>query len=204
MSHSLSTGGGSFPTLPVQVHSVPLLINLLLLVVITYEKTLPKVQSKGVRRGPFSCSRCGMIMLATFDNDLINIDTVPHQSTQLAGKLGDEHSGCWRASQTIYALGQWGLPGRLPSARTFLTQLASSGVLIIASGTSKGSTGTTAAQMMQSVDFITKKTGTAENFSAVDASRIVAAGCSCGWYSRRPRRSGIPEFRILVSGARGC
>jgi hypothetical protein len=63
----------------------------------------------------------------------------------------------------------------------FLTQLASYGVLVIASGTPRGSGSTTAAVMTQSIDFITKAAAdTAGNFSYVDASRITAAGWSCG------------------------
>jgi hypothetical protein len=63
----------------------------------------------------------------------------------------------------------------------FLTQLASYGVLVIASGTPRGSGSTTAAVMTQSIDFISKAaTDTAGNFSYVDASRITAAGWSCG------------------------
>lgn len=63
----------------------------------------------------------------------------------------------------------------------FLTQIASQGVLVIASGSPGGSGSTTAQQMTQSIDFITKNAGTAgSSFANVDASRIVAAGWSCG------------------------
>jgi hypothetical protein len=63
----------------------------------------------------------------------------------------------------------------------FLTHLASHGVLVIASGTPKGSGSTTAAVMTQSIDFITKAASDVNsNFSYVDASRITAAGWSCG------------------------
>lgn len=73
----------------------------------------------------------------------------------------------------------------------FLTQVASQGVLVIASGTPGGRGSTTAQQMADSVDFITRNAG-AGRFAAVDASRILAAGWSCGgieayaqiWYVR--------------------
>ncbi|KAK4124545.1 hypothetical protein N657DRAFT_644782 [Parathielavia appendiculata] len=61
----------------------------------------------------------------------------------------------------------------------FLTQLASHGVLVIASGTPGGSGTTTAAFMTQSIDFIAKVAGTG-SWASIDASRIAAAGWSCG------------------------
>jgi hypothetical protein len=61
----------------------------------------------------------------------------------------------------------------------FLTQLASYGVLVIASGTPRGSGSTTSALMTQSIDFITKNAGTGD-WANIDASRITAAGWSCG------------------------
>ncbi|KAK4107065.1 hypothetical protein N656DRAFT_802998 [Canariomyces notabilis] len=61
----------------------------------------------------------------------------------------------------------------------FLTQLASHGVLVIASGTPRGSGSTTSALMTQSIDFITKNAGTGD-WANIDASRITAAGWSCG------------------------
>lgn len=63
----------------------------------------------------------------------------------------------------------------------FLLQLASHGVLIIASGTPKGSGSTTSAMMKESIDWITKKAGTG-SYANVDASRIVASGWSCGGF----------------------
>jgi hypothetical protein len=63
----------------------------------------------------------------------------------------------------------------------FLTQLASHGVLVIASGTPGGQGSTTADVMKQSIDFITANAGKEGGaFANVDASRITAAGWSCG------------------------
>jgi hypothetical protein len=61
----------------------------------------------------------------------------------------------------------------------FLTQLASHGILVIASGTPGGGGSTTADIMKQSIDFITKNAGQGQ-FANIDASRITAAGWSCG------------------------
>lgn len=61
----------------------------------------------------------------------------------------------------------------------FLTQIASYGVLVIASGTPKNGGSTTSQLMDQAVTFITKNAGTG-SFANVDATRIIAAGWSCG------------------------
>jgi hypothetical protein len=61
----------------------------------------------------------------------------------------------------------------------FLAQIASHGVLVIASGTPGGQGSTTAQQMTESINFITREAG-AGGFAQVDASRILAAGWSCG------------------------
>ncbi|KAK3300454.1 uncharacterized protein B0H64DRAFT_15805 [Chaetomium fimeti] len=61
----------------------------------------------------------------------------------------------------------------------FLTQLASYGVLVIASGTPGGQGSTTADVMKESIDFISTNAGQGD-FASVDASRITAAGWSCG------------------------
>ncbi|PVH91240.1 hypothetical protein DM02DRAFT_577208, partial [Periconia macrospinosa] len=63
----------------------------------------------------------------------------------------------------------------------FLLQLASHGVLIIASGTPKGSGQTTSAMMKESINWITKQAGKG-SYANVDASRIVASGWSCGGF----------------------
>lgn len=52
-------------------------------------------------------------------------------------------------------------------------------MLVIASGTPHNSGSTTAQLMTQSIDFITKNAGSG-SFANVDASRITAAGWSCG------------------------
>ncbi|KAK4139907.1 uncharacterized protein C8A04DRAFT_40312 [Dichotomopilus funicola] len=61
----------------------------------------------------------------------------------------------------------------------FLTELASHGVLVIASGTPGNGGSTTAEIMTQSIDFITTNAGQGD-WAAIDASRITAAGWSCG------------------------
>jgi len=61
----------------------------------------------------------------------------------------------------------------------FLTQLASYGVLIIVSGTPRGGGSTNDAVMRQSIDFITNNAGKGQ-WANIDASRITAAGFSCG------------------------
>lgn len=61
----------------------------------------------------------------------------------------------------------------------FLTELASHGVLVIASGTPGNGGGTTAEIMTQSIDFITSNAGQGD-WANIDASRITAAGWSCG------------------------
>ncbi|KAL2165109.1 hypothetical protein VTH06DRAFT_405 [Thermothelomyces fergusii] len=61
----------------------------------------------------------------------------------------------------------------------FLTELASHGVLVIASGTPGGGGSTTSDVMRQSINFITSNAGRGE-WANIDASRITAAGWSCG------------------------
>lgn len=61
----------------------------------------------------------------------------------------------------------------------FLHQLASHGVLIIVSGTPRGGGSTNADMMRRAIDFITREAGRGQ-FSQIDASRITAAGFSCG------------------------
>lgn len=61
----------------------------------------------------------------------------------------------------------------------FLLQLASHGVLVIVSGTPRGGGSTNANMMRQAIDFISREAGRGQ-FSQVDASRIHAAGFSCG------------------------
>ncbi|KAK4448874.1 hypothetical protein QBC34DRAFT_463983 [Podospora aff. communis PSN243] len=61
----------------------------------------------------------------------------------------------------------------------FLTQLASHGVLIIVQGTPRGGGSTNDAMMRQAIDFISNNAGRGQ-WANVDASRITAAGFSCG------------------------
>lgn len=61
----------------------------------------------------------------------------------------------------------------------FLQQIASQGVLVIASGAPNGQGSTTSAVMKASIDWIKNQAGKG-NYANVDASRIVAAGWSCG------------------------
>ncbi|KAF2864697.1 Alpha/Beta hydrolase protein [Massariosphaeria phaeospora] len=86
------------------------------------------------------------------------------------------------ASSTKLPVLLWGNGGCSADATgqaPFLQQLASYGVLVIASGTPKGSGQTTAAQMTAGIDWIKQKAGTGA-YANVDASRIVASGWSCG------------------------
>ena len=63
----------------------------------------------------------------------------------------------------------------------FLTQLASHGVLVIAQGTPRGGGSTSDAMMRQAIDFISSNAGRGgTQWANVDASRITAAGFSCG------------------------
>ncbi|KAL1841660.1 hypothetical protein VTJ49DRAFT_6766 [Mycothermus thermophilus] len=63
----------------------------------------------------------------------------------------------------------------------FLTQIASHGVLVIAQGTPRGGGSTTAQQMTEALNHIYNNAGRpGSGFEQVDASRILAAGWSCG------------------------
>jgi len=75
--------------------------------------------------------------------------------------------------------GEGGCSADSTESAPFLIQLASQGILVIASGTPKGSGSTTAALMTAGMDWIKSKAGTG-TYVNVDASRIVAAGWSCG------------------------
>jgi len=61
----------------------------------------------------------------------------------------------------------------------FLTNVASYGFIAISSGAPGGTGGTQPAQIAQSVDWISHLAGSGD-YSTVDASRIAAAGQSCG------------------------
>lgn len=87
-----------------------------------------------------------------------------------------------KADNTKIPVMLWGNGGCSADATgqaPFLQQLASYGVLVIASGTPKGSGSTNSGVMRASIDWITKQAGKGQ-YANVDASRIVAAGWSCG------------------------
>ena len=75
--------------------------------------------------------------------------------------------------------GQGGCSADSLQSAPFLLQLASHGILVLASGTPKGSGSTTAAQMTAGTDWIKSHAGKGA-YVNVDASRIMAAGWSCG------------------------
>ncbi|PVH80462.1 hypothetical protein DL98DRAFT_627516 [Cadophora sp. DSE1049] len=79
----------------------------------------------------------------------------------------------------VLVWGQGGCIADSLAVEPFLSQLASHGILIIAGGTPKGNGSTTAAQMTAGIDWIVKKAGTG-TYANVDATRIIAAGWSCG------------------------
>ncbi|KAM7201113.1 alpha/beta-hydrolase [Rhypophila sp. PSN 637] len=67
------------------------------------------------------------------------------------------------------------------SNNKFLGHVASNGYLVIASGRPGGSGGsTTAAMMKASIDYAVKVAGTSGKYANVDATKIAAAGFSCG------------------------
>jgi len=76
----------------------------------------------------------------------------------------------------------WGEGGCIANGISFLallTQVASHGVFVIASG-APGGTGTTTSKLMtDAIDWITTGAGKT-NYPAVDSSRIAVAGMSCG------------------------
>ncbi|PIG84623.1 hypothetical protein AARAC_002018 [Aspergillus arachidicola] len=62
----------------------------------------------------------------------------------------------------------------------FLTNIASYGFLVLASGPPNGSGSTTAQFMEDAIEWITRRAGTGGRYASVDASLIAAAGQSCG------------------------
>ncbi|CAO2655433.1 Nn.00g104970.m01.CDS01 [Neocucurbitaria sp. VM-36] len=76
----------------------------------------------------------------------------------------------------------WGEGGCIASgtsAQEFLTEIASHGFYIIASGKPNGSGTTTSAYMKEAIDYITLNAGHGM-YGNVNASRIATAGYSCG------------------------
>ena len=79
----------------------------------------------------------------------------------------------------VVVWGNGGCGGDGASNAQFLGQVASHGYLVIASGAPGGSGGTTAAMMVASIDFAVRAAGTGR-YANVDATKIMAAGFSCG------------------------
>ncbi|KAK1752210.1 alpha/beta-hydrolase [Echria macrotheca] len=79
----------------------------------------------------------------------------------------------------VLVWGNGGCGGDGASNAKFLGQVASNGYLVIASGRPGGSGSTTAQMMTQSIDFAVKVAGTGK-YANVDATKIMAAGFSCG------------------------
>jgi hypothetical protein len=79
----------------------------------------------------------------------------------------------------VLVWGNGGCGGDGASNAKFLGQVASYGYLVIASGKPGGSGSTTAQMMTQSIDFAVKVAGTGK-YANVDATKIMAAGFSCG------------------------
>jgi dienelactone hydrolase len=61
----------------------------------------------------------------------------------------------------------------------FLTEIASHGFFVIASGAPNGSGSTTSKMMKDAIDWIVSKAGS-RAYASVDASKIAVAGQSCG------------------------
>jgi hypothetical protein len=79
----------------------------------------------------------------------------------------------------VLVWGNGGCGGDGLSNQKLLEQIASYGYIAISSGAPKGSQGTTAAMMTQSIDWVVKNAGTGA-YKNVDATKIMAAGFSCG------------------------
>jgi hypothetical protein len=79
----------------------------------------------------------------------------------------------------VLVWGNGGCSGDGTSNRNLLENIASYGYLAIASGAPKGTKGTTAAMMKASIDWAVANAGKGA-YANVDASKIMAAGFSCG------------------------
>ncbi|KAF1813252.1 hypothetical protein P152DRAFT_395037 [Eremomyces bilateralis CBS 781.70] len=76
----------------------------------------------------------------------------------------------------------WGNGGCMADGTGFqgaLTEWASHGFLVIANGSPGGSGQTTSDMLLQSIEFVTQNAGNGK-YANIDASRIAAAGQSCG------------------------
>ncbi len=79
----------------------------------------------------------------------------------------------------VLVWGEGGCSGDGSSNARFLNAVASHGYLVVASGEPGGRGSTTAAMMTASIDFAVKVAGTGR-YVNVDATKIMAAGFSCG------------------------
>jgi len=79
----------------------------------------------------------------------------------------------------VIVWGNGGCSGDGSSNQKLLEQWASYGYLAIASGAPKGGSSTTAAMMTASIDWAVKNAGQGA-YANVDATKIMAAGFSCG------------------------
>ncbi|KAE8140155.1 hypothetical protein BDV38DRAFT_269184 [Aspergillus pseudotamarii] len=79
----------------------------------------------------------------------------------------------------------------------FLSNIASYGFLVLASGPPNGSGSTTAQFMADAVEWITPRAGTPGRYASVDATLIAAAGQSCGGLETYRMRS---NERISILG----
>lgn len=61
-----------------------------------------------------------------------------------------------------------------------MTEIASYGFVVLASGAPNGSGTSTSALMLESLDWIATKAGTTGPYANVDASKVAVAGFSCG------------------------
>lgn len=79
----------------------------------------------------------------------------------------------------VIVWGEGGCTASGTSAQAFLTEIASYGFYIIASGKPNGTGTTTSAYIKEGIDYITANAGTGKYIN-IDASRIATAGYSCG------------------------
>lgn len=103
----------------------------------------------------------------------------PSQDSSLSAHTIYKPSNADSTKLPVMLWGNGGCSADATGQAPFLQQLASYGVLIIASGTPKGSGSTTSKYMKDAIDWISVQAGKG-SYANVDASRIVAAGFSCG------------------------
>ncbi|KAE8327782.1 hypothetical protein BDV39DRAFT_204491 [Aspergillus sergii] len=83
-------------------------------------------------------------------------------------------------SLPVLVWGEGGCENNGTKFAPFLTNIASYGFLVLASGPPNGSGSTTAQFMEDAIEWITRRAGTGGRYASVDASLIAAAGQSCG------------------------